>query len=64
MAVEELPRPALRFCLSPEAVSTVIPGMRTPDHVADNVAASEEGPLPPGLLQRLRRHRWVRSYYG
>ena len=63
VAVEGLPRPALRFCLSPEAVSTVIPGMRTPDHVADNAAASDEGPLPPDLLQRLRGHRWVRSYY-
>jgi aryl-alcohol dehydrogenase-like predicted oxidoreductase len=63
VAVEGLPRPVLRFCLSAEAVSTVIPGMRTPDHVADNVAASDEGPLPPDLLQRLRKHRWVRSYY-
>ena len=63
VAVEGLPRLALRFCLSPEAVSTVIPGMRTPDHVADNIAASDEGPLPPDLLQRLREHRWVRSYY-
>ena len=63
VAVEDLPRTALRFCLSAEAVSTVIPGMRTPDHVADNIAASNEGPLSPDLMQRLRKHRWVRSYY-
>ncbi len=63
VAVEDLPRTALRFCLSSEAVSTVIPGMRKPDHVADNAAASGEGRLSSGLLQRLRAHRWVRSYY-
>lgn len=63
VAAEDLSRPALRFCLSAGPVSTVIPGMRSPDHVADNVAASDEGPLPAELLERLRRHRWVRSYY-
>ena len=63
VAAGDLARPALRFCLSAGAVSTVIPGMRTPEHVADNVAASEEGPLPPDLLERLRKHRWVRDYY-
>lgn len=59
----QLPREALRYCLSDPAVSTVIPGMRTPAHVAANVAASELGPLAPALLTKLRRHRWVRNYY-
>lgn len=36
---------ALRFCLSHPAVSTVIPGMLTTEHVDDNVGASSEGPL-------------------
>jgi aryl-alcohol dehydrogenase-like predicted oxidoreductase len=62
--IEQLPQEALRFCLSHDAVSTVIPGMRNPAHVASNVAASNLGALSPDLLERLRRHRWVRNYYS
>jgi len=54
----------LRFTISHEAVSTVIPGMRTAEHVAANVAAGEAGPLSPDLLVRLREHRWERNFYG
>lgn len=41
---------ALRFCLSFEAVSTIIPGMLNHDHVRENAAASRLGPLPSGQL--------------
>jgi len=61
--VERMAELALRFCLSHPAVSTVIPGMRSREHVAANVASAEAGALPPDLLQSMRRHRWVRSYY-
>lgn len=60
--VERMPELSLRFCLSAAAVSTVIPGMRTVEHAVANAGASEAGALPSDLLQRLRRHRWVRSY--
>ncbi len=63
-SMADLPQLALRFCLSDATVSTVIPGMRTPEHVASNVAASDAGPLAAPLLQQLRPHRWVRNYYG
>jgi aryl-alcohol dehydrogenase-like predicted oxidoreductase len=63
ITLEQLPREALRFCLSYPAVSTVIPGMRRAAHVAGNVAASDAGPLPPALLEKIHRHRWVRNYY-
>ena len=36
---------ALGFCLSFQAVSSVIPGMLTEDHVRENAAASDFGPL-------------------
>ena len=55
-----LPELALRFILANPAVSTVIPGMRTPGHVRANLAASEAGPLDGTLLGRLRQHRWDR----
>ncbi len=51
---------ALRFILSSPDVTTVIPGMRQPAHLAANLAASEAGPLPPDLLAALRAHRWDR----
>jgi aryl-alcohol dehydrogenase-like predicted oxidoreductase len=63
ISMDELPGIALRFCLSHAAVSTVVPGMRNVKHVAANTAASGAGPLPPEMLNKLRPHRWVRSFY-
>lgn len=56
--LEKMPELALRFCLSDPAVSTVIPGMRTPKRVAQNVAFSDAGPLPQELLAKMHKHRW------
>lgn len=63
MDLDAMPREALRFCLSNPAVSSVIPGMRNPAHVAGNTAASDAGPLPAAILEKIHRHRWVRNYY-
>lgn len=56
-----MPEMALRFILSNPDVSTVIPGMRKAAHVRANVGASDAGPLPPELIERLRSHRWDRT---
>ncbi len=58
--IDELPAIALRFCLSEPAVSTVIPGMRTPENVRRNLAAVAQGPLPQATVELLRRHAWER----
>ena len=55
-----LPELALRFILSSPDVAVVIPGMRKPAHVRANVEAANAGPLSPGLIDRLREHRWDR----
>lgn len=55
-----LPEFALRFILAAPDVSTVIPGMRRARHVDANMAASDRGPLPAALVERLRAHRWDR----
>ena len=52
---------ALRFILSSPEVATVIPGMRKTRHVDANLAASDRGPLAPGLVAALRAHRWDRT---
>jgi len=61
--VETLPELALRFCLSSPEVSTVIPGMRRPAHVRQNVMASTKGALPAGLLAKLKPHAWDKNWY-
>jgi len=61
--VDSMAEQALRFCLSQDAVSTVIPGMRSVRNVERNVQAAEAGPLDDGQLAALRPHRWVRDFY-
>ncbi len=56
-----MPEMALRFILNEERVSTIIPGMRKLKHVEANIAASEAGPLPQELHEKLRHYRWDRS---
>lgn len=56
-----LPEMALRFILSHPAVSTLIAGMRKPEHVRQNIAVSDAGPLDSALLAELKKHRWDRK---
>ena len=56
-----LPEAALRFILSDPTVSTTIAGMRKPDHVRQNIAVSDAGPLDASVLQILKGHRWDRT---
>jgi aryl-alcohol dehydrogenase-like predicted oxidoreductase len=59
-----LAQAALRYVLDREQVSTVIPGMRTPAQVEENVAAAELERLSDDERARLREHRWLRNFYG
>jgi len=61
---EPLTATALRFCISHPAVSTVIPGMRKPQHVEENLKAVQAGPLSSAVLATLAPHRWPRNYYN
>lgn len=54
---------ALRFTISFDAVTTVIPGMRTVPHVEDNVRTINKGPLSADLIDRLQAHKWIRNFY-
>jgi aryl-alcohol dehydrogenase-like predicted oxidoreductase len=56
-----LPEMAMRFILSHPAVSTTIAGMRKAEHVRENIAASDTGPLDKALLAELKEHRWDRK---
>ena len=56
-----LPEMALRFVLSHPAVSTTIIGMRKLEHVEENIALSDKGPLSSELLNQVKAHRWDRK---
>ena len=58
-----LPDLALRFILANRDVSTIIPGMRRVKHVEANLKASDGLALSPTLVDRLRKHRWERTYF-
>ena len=54
---------ALRFTLSHPAVSTVIPGMRSPGRVEQNVKVSDGQLLSVKTLDELKAHAWPRNFY-
>ena len=56
---------AIRFALSPSAVSTVITGIRTSEQAVQNAAVSDLPPLSSDVLRVLARHNWLRGvWYG
>ena len=59
-----LPELALRFYLSHDAVSTVIPGMRRVASVDANTAVSDGRRLSEDLRAKLRAHAWARNFYS
>ncbi len=58
-----LPQIAIRFCLSPKAVTSVIPGMRRVETVESNCRAAAAGMLDAKTLAILKRHAWDRNFY-
>ncbi len=54
---------ALRYLISFEAVTTVIPGMRKEKNLLSNVESVTRGALSEDLLERLKEHRWDRNFY-
>ncbi|HWT22025.1 MAG TPA: aldo/keto reductase [Solirubrobacteraceae bacterium] len=62
--LDDLAEVALRFILSAEEVSSVIPGMRSVRNVDRNCAVGDGRGLAPELVERLRAHRWVRNFYS
>jgi aryl-alcohol dehydrogenase-like predicted oxidoreductase len=55
---------ALRFVLSREEISVVIPGMRRATHATANAAIADGRALSPALLERLAPHAWSKNWYN
>ncbi len=58
-----MPQAALKFVLAHPAVSTVIPGMRSPAQAQANCAASDLPDLPDPLLDKIHTHQWHRAFW-
>ena len=56
-----LPEMALRFILTNKIVSTTIVGMRTLNHLHEDLSLSDGIRLPEELITGLRAHRWDRK---
>jgi len=58
-----LPELALRYLLSFDEVSTVIPGTRKIATVEANASVSDGRKLPAELMEELKKHVWERNFY-
>jgi aryl-alcohol dehydrogenase-like predicted oxidoreductase len=63
IAPDAIAETALRYILSADAVSTVIPGMRSIRNVERNCAAGDGRGLAREQVEQLHAHRWVRDFY-
>ncbi len=55
---------ALKFILSFDEVSTVIPGTRKIKYAEENTAVSDGRKLSPELREKLKGFAWERNFYG
>jgi len=60
--IKTMAQAALKFCLTHPAVSTVIPGMRKPERIEENVTVSDGIPLTQEECLKLKKHRWPESF--
>lgn len=54
---------ALRFTISFNSVTSVIPGMRKEKNLAANINSINKGQLSHTTLERLKIHRWDKNFY-
>lgn len=54
---------AMRYVLSEQQVSTLIPGMKNPAEVDMNTVYSDGQEFPEELKEKIAEHMWVRDYY-
>lgn len=60
---QTLPELALRYILSWDEVSTVIPGIRKVKYAEENTTVSEGRKLSSKMMEELKKHVWERNFY-
>ncbi len=61
--VQSMAEAALRYIISFDAVTSVIPGMRKEKNLLANIASVNKGPLSAELLKELKTHKWNKNFY-
>ena len=61
--VQALPELALRYILSFDEISTVIPGIRKVANAEANASYSDGRKLSEELMEKLKSHSWERNFY-
>lgn len=61
--VESVAEAALRYIISFNAVTSVIPGMRKEKNLVANINNIQNGKLSDELLTELKVHKWYRNFY-
>lgn len=60
---DSLPDVALRFIISFDGVTTVIPGMRKEKNLISNIASVIKGCVSAECVEKLKKHRWDKDFY-
>ncbi|MEJ2053082.1 MAG: aldo/keto reductase, partial [Calditrichaceae bacterium] len=60
---DSLPEAALRYTISFDEVTVVIPGMRKEKNLLANLESVKKGALSDSLIKTLDSHRWIRNFY-
>ncbi len=60
---ESMAEAALRYIISFDAVTSVIPGMRKEKNLLANIQSVQKGQLAEELLKELKVHKWYRNFY-
>lgn len=58
-----IPEMTLRYILSFDEISSVIPGMRNINYVKANIGCSDGQKLSQATLEKLKEHSWERNFY-
>jgi aryl-alcohol dehydrogenase-like predicted oxidoreductase len=61
--VNSMAEAALRYVISFDAITSVIPGMRKEKNLLANIASVKKGPLSAELLKELKTHKWNKNFY-
>ena len=61
--VSSMAEAALRYIISFDAVTSVIPGMRKEKNLLANIASVKKGSLSAELLKELKTHKWNKNFY-
>jgi aryl-alcohol dehydrogenase-like predicted oxidoreductase len=61
--ISSLSEIALRFIISHDSVTSVIPGIRKMKHLKENLASIAKGPLTKEIQKKLKKHSWQKNFY-